>query len=199
MSRVDEMALELEAEGVELGGLWDNFENWWGGDDGGEGYGPVDLDYDDDEPAEDLPVAGPPGPFGDTPPGFVAPGAVPPRPEKWDLDHQPFAHLTLTYGDTLVGLAKTYLGAGGRWTEIWNTGGNRSKIPDPDVIMTTGPLDMPEEARANMVNWLNKGQPPGSLPGNTPPETTIETARRKWPLIAGGAAVGLGVLYFATR
>lgn len=184
------MELELMAEGVDLGGFWDDLFGDDNFDDEGD-LGTEDLGGE----GGDIDLTTTPG---DLPPGFVAPAAVPPRPEKWDLDHQPYALLTLTYGDTLVGLAKTYLGAGGRWTEIWNTGGNRQKIPNPDVIMTTGPLDMPEEARANMVNWLNKGQPP-TVPGETPPETVAETAKRKWPLIAGGAAVGLGVLYFATR
>ncbi|OGS00209.1 MAG: hypothetical protein A2V88_08350 [Elusimicrobia bacterium RBG_16_66_12] len=142
------------------------------------------------------------GPYGETPPGFVAPGAVPPRPEKWQLDAQPFAVLTITSGDTLVGLSATYLGDGGRWREIYDTGWNRSKFASPDRLDHTGPLQMPEEARANMKNWLAKGAPPGTLPGNPPPETLGEKAKRNWPLIAvlSLATAGGGyALYRASR
>lgn len=139
------------------------------------------------------------GPYGETPPGFVAPGAVPPRPEKWDLEAQPFALLTVSTGDTLVGLSATYLGDGARWREIWDTGWNRQKFPSPDKLDNPGPLQMPDEARANMVNWLNKGQPPGTLPGKLPPETLIEKGKRSWPLLVAGGLVIAGVAVVATK
>lgn len=125
------------------------------------------------------------GPFG---PG-TTPGAVPAREENWNFETDP-AEYTIASGDTFVGLAATYLGDGGRWAELWNYGHNRSLFPDPDVIMSTGPLQMMPEATSNMLNWLNKGKP-GTLPGKTKTETTAEKAGRLWPWLLGGAAVGI--------
>lgn len=125
------------------------------------------------------------------PPGFIAPGAVPVRVDHWDLGAQPFAAYVPAFGDTFVGLAATYLGDGSRWPDIWNTGGNSSKYPNPDVIDNLGPIDMPDEARDNLKSWLKKGGPPGVVPGKTPPSKTAKAAKKLWPWLVGGAAIGL--------
>ncbi len=45
------------------------------------------------------------------------PGAIPVRPGSWDLTRTP-AEYVIDPGDTMVGIAATYLGAGDRWGEI---------------------------------------------------------------------------------
>lgn len=126
------------------------------------------------------------GPFG---PG-TTPGAVPAREENWNFEIDP-AEYTIAAGDTFVGLAATYLGSGARWKEIWNYGHNRKLFPVADVITSTGPLQMPPEARDNMINWLNLGKPGTTLPGKTKPEKLTEKVGRLWPWLLGGAAVGV--------
>jgi hypothetical protein len=204
MSRHD-VELEVMLDGIApmgigLASLSCPWWNPWCGEDsdtppGGEGGDIVDLPV---TPPATPPPGGGQGPYGETPPGFVAPGAVLPRPEKWDLEAQPFALLTLTYGDTLVGLSATYLGDGARWREIYDTGSNRVAFPSPDRLDHVGPLEMPEEARANMKNWLKLGKP-GTLPGKTPPETIGQKVKRNWPLIALVVVGVAGGGYLLTR
>lgn len=156
---------------------------------------PPVLEMFDPSKDEPLPV-NPPG-TGQGPFGIGStPGEVPAREENWNFDADP-AQYTIASGDTFVGLAKTYLGNGARWPELWNYGSNREQFPNPDVITHSGPLDMPPEARDNMLNWLRKGKP-GTVPGKTPPETITEKGRRLWPWLLGGAAIGIGVAAIAS-
>ncbi len=141
-----------------------------------------------------VPPAGLPG----LPPGFVAPGGVEVRPENWDLDAKPFATYAIAMGDTLVGLAATYLGDGARWTEIYDTGSNRAQFPNPSALNHPGPLDMPHEARDNMKKWLQKGKPL-TPPGEMPPPTIAEKAKKNWPWLVGGAAAAVGFAVLAGR
>lgn len=128
------------------------------------------------------------------PPDFVAPGAVPVRPENWDLEAEPYALYTLAWGDTYVGLAATYLGDGARWREIWDL--NRTITPDPDKIGVGQTINMPEEARQKMKRWLQG--PKKDLPGKLPDEPPLaEKAKKAAPyLLIGLAAAGL-VYYVA--
>lgn len=123
----------------------------------------------------------------------TTPGAVPVRVENWDIEAQPFATYTIASGDTFVGLAITYLGNGERWPEIWHTGGNQAKFPNPDVITSSGPLDMPEEARERMKLFLSKGKT--GTPGDIK-KSELQQAKSKTRFVVAGAVglVALGTL-----
>lgn len=130
-----------------------------------------------------------------TPPGFVAPGAVPVVPSAWKIDAQPYARYTLQWGDTYVGLSATYLGEGARWKEIWNL--NRAQHPDPDTIYVTQVINMPEEARQKLRRWL-KGKKKGK-PGELPVEPTYEEkVKGALPWILAAAVVAGGAYYLAS-
>lgn len=148
------------------------------------------FDHTKDTPAQSSKPGTGSGPF-------VAPGAVPAREQNWNFDADP-AQYTIASGDTLVGLAKTYLGNGGWWPMIWNYGSNRDQFPNPDKLNHPGPLDMPPEARDNMLLWLKRGKPGTVVPGKLPPETIAEKGRRLWPWLLGGAAIGIGVAAIAS-
>jgi hypothetical protein len=118
------------------------------------------------------------------------PGAVPVRPGNWNLDAKPFATYKIASGDTFVGLAATYLGDGGRWKDIWQTGSNQQQFPSPDSITHTGPLDMPDEARDKLIAFLKL--PPEerpAQPGNVTDEQAKKIRDRPKRLIAGAVAV----------
>jgi len=179
-----------------------------------EGYPPIDLETTCPEGSIPDGEGGciyelPPVEIVETPPGTGTgqPGggiddlyAVPVRLENWDLEAQPHALYTIAYGDTFCGLGATYMGACARGMEIYHTANNVSIIgPNPSDIRTQGPIKMPEEARQNLINWIDKGQPPGIRPGKTPPATLVDKAKRNVPLlIAGGLAVA-GVAYIVTK
>lgn len=135
---------------------------------------------------EELPITG-------------TPGAVPVRAGNWDLEAKPFATYKIASGDTFFGLAITYLGAGGRALEIWNTGNNRQKFPDPNVIDSTGPLDMPEEARDRMNAFLKLGKTTGT-PGQIPPGEVRKVkeapTRIAVAVVAGVALLVTGVVIY---
>ena len=116
------------------------------------------------------------------------PGAVPVRLENWDLAGEPFATYIIASGDTLSGLAITYLGDGTRWDEIWNTGGNKAKFPNPNVLDSIGPLDMPEEARDRMKAFISKGKPPGTTPGQIKPSEVKAIKERPTKIVVGVVA-----------
>lgn len=134
------------------------------------------------------------------PPGFIAPGAVPVVVEAWDLDADPETY-KIQLGDTLVGLAATYLGDGGRWREIWDfqTPELRSRNT-PDAITTTRTLRMPKEAAANLRMWIDRGKPTQSKPGELKPNTIDKLGGKKNVAIAAAATVGvLGIGYVLLR
>lgn len=130
------------------------------------------------------------------PPDFIAPGAVLPVADAWDLENCTY---TIQPGDTFVGLAKTYLGNGERWRELWNP--NKGIIPNPDSITTAGPIVMTEEACNNMRAYVKKGRPPGVLPGKIPPGEVAKLTESKTKYYVAGA-VGVAALvglYIATQ
>jgi hypothetical protein len=135
------------------------------------------------------------------------PGAVPVRELNWDLEAQPLALYRLAFGDTLAGLAITYLGNGTRLMEIWNaqTPEYKSKR-SPDKIFVDDVIRMPNEARNNMIAFLKLGGGQGDLPGQNPGDLTGDqkkAAKRAGALpwvIGGAAGVGaLTLIYYALR
>jgi len=134
-----------------------------------------------------------------TPPLGTTPGSVPVREANWDLEAQPFATYLIASGDTFVGLAKTYFGNGERWKEIWKTGDNQSKFPDPNWIASVGPLDMPEELRARMKLWIAKGKPgkPGDLK-KSEVDKSLEPKTKYYVAagVAALAAITIGVVVY---
>jgi len=143
-----------------------------------------------------------PGPFGCVPEGTI-PGAVKVRPSNWDLATQP-AEYRLAAGDTMVGLAATYLFEGARWRDIWDTQTPSFRAANsPDVIFAGTTIRMPDEARDNFVRFLKKEVPPpgGVIDPGTPkgpvPKTEKEESRSRTLLfVAAGAAVA-GVVMIA--
>lgn len=174
------------ATGIMLAGL--------GSVDEGELSTPLPVPRGGD--GEELPIV---IPIEDLPPGWVAPGAVPVYVDAWDTTDDP-ALYTIQGGDTLVGLAATYLGDGARWKEIWNyqTADTRSRN-SPDRITTTRVLQMPPEARDNFLNWIDRGKPGNKKPGEVKPTVVDKVARsipggRTTLYVVGGLGV-LGALY----
>jgi len=98
----------------------------------------------------------------------------------------------LQNGDTLWGLATTYLLSGPRWREIWNTQSDvyRSKHT-PDKIFAGEILAMPTEAQA-------KARAMG-LFGIGSTVLGRGFSKKQVALAAAGTAVGLGSLYLLTR
>lgn len=147
-------------------------------------YGVGEGDDEDETTELDIPTPG-------------TPGAVPVRPENWDLDSEPYATYKIAAGDTFYGLAATYLGTGARWNEIYSTGRNRTIIPNPNDIRTQGPIDMPAEARDRMRAWL-KGDRKGK-PGDLTDKQVVAANKSKAPYIAAAVlgAVALAGLGYA--
>lgn len=114
----------------------------------------------------------------DLPPGFVAPGKVPVRCERWDGDQY-----RLASGDTYVGLAKAYLGDGERWREIWDL--NRALHPNPSVIGAGQVITMPADAESTKA----------SACGELPP-----VIKKALPYVAAGlVALVAGSLIFGRK
>lgn len=138
---------------------------------------------------------------GQPPPGFVGPGAVPVVLHAWDVESTP-ARYQLQYGDTLAGLAATYLGDGTRWREIWNVqSANFRATRSPDTLYASEWIAMPNEARDNLKKWIDTGEPPGTTPGQIATQDRVDALRGgKIPwgtvgLVAGAAALGGGLIW----
>lgn len=127
------------------------------------------------------------------------PAAVTVRPGNWDMTTQP-AKYQIAGGDTLAGLAATYLGDPARWKEIWDLQPQDFRWShDPDKIYPGQWFLMPDEARDNLLNWIKQGKPTNTKPGELPPETLAQKGRRLALPIAIGATVCAVVYYVATR
>lgn len=135
------------------------------------------------------------------PPGFVGPGAVPVVVEAWDVDSDP-ARYQLQYGDTLAGLAATYLGDGTRWKEIWAVQDpNFRATRSPDKLYASEWINMPDEARDNFLAWIDKGEPPGKTPGGLAKQKKADKLRgkgewKKFALFGGLAAAAVGTVWW---
>lgn len=158
-------------------------EPGWRSQDGGP------CIYDPDDPQPEGPPLGPGGQ--PLPPDFVAPGPTALHPERWDLDASPCTY-TMAYGDTYVGITKTYLDPSGvRWREVWRP--NKAQHPNPDMTQG-GTIVMPEEACENMRRWLRNPKP-GTLPSQTKPG--IGDTARKWASVALIAATAAGLYWMS--
>lgn len=111
-----------------------------------------------------------PGP--DTPTGApVMPGgwpaAVPIRPANW---HPANRDYKLSPGDTLAGLAATYLGSPQRWNEIWNEQSDGFRATrKPDQLGAGEWIKMPLQAVATLMAATGRTPPPGTTPAPAPP------------------------------
>jgi len=160
------------------------------------------------EEQADIPVGGK-GPYGTVPSGFGWPSAVPIRPSRWDLDTSSYQ---VASGDTVSGLAATYLGDPARWSEIWSIQtGQRKAKSSADYLYPNEWLYMPPDALATL--YAAVGLPPdetGGTPATAPPGGYVITGgvgagtdvaerqaadkRKKLLLIGGGiAALGIGI------
>ncbi|HRC27579.1 MAG TPA: hypothetical protein PKX87_09140, partial [Alphaproteobacteria bacterium] len=150
-------------------------------------------DDDDDVPRNPRPGGGGGGLGGQgLSSGFQGtPGAVPVRADNWDF---PRGEYVLEWGDTLSGLAATYLGGAGRWNEIWNAqpGTFRAKR-NPSKLGAGERIKMPAEAVTNAKTLL--GAPPGSqvAPNGqvVDPSGKLISSVPTWVKVAG---LGVGVV-----
>jgi len=132
-----------------------------------------------------------------TPSGW--PAAVTVRPDNWDMALQPAVY-TIAAGDTLAGLAATYLGSPARWKEIWELQPAQFRFSNsPDKIFPGQKFMMPDEARDNLKAWLALGKPSGKKPGALSKSDKASAGYKKYLPYAAGAVVGLGVLYLVSR
>jgi hypothetical protein len=158
----------------------------------------------------DIEPGDPARPGGQLPPGFGWPAAVAIRPGRWDLETSSYR---VAIGDTLAGLAATYLGSPGRLMEIWMIqSAERRARSSADVLYPDEWLRMPPDAEATLRAAV--GLPPGEsggtaaeipaggyvVSGQAPAGSSVEQAKkaadRKKYLIAGAAVVGgLGLLW----
>lgn len=133
---------------------------------------------------EDDPRRLPPGELRPGGPGGT-PGPVPVRPENWVFSDSEYI---LDWGDTLAGLAATYLGSAGRWGEIWAAQSSEvRRTRNPNKLQAGERLKMPKAAVENakkLAAGAGPVQPNGQVSGGGAPV---------WAKVAGGAA-GLAVL-----
>lgn len=115
-----------------------------------EGYDPDEDDVVDPVPwAEDDPRPDPPpGPAPPAIPGWPPPAA--PVARAWIVRSDGSIRYMLQNGDTLSGLAQTYLGAYTRWKEIWAENPELSaQGRSADQLFVGETLKMPPDAIAN--------------------------------------------------
>ena len=152
-----------------------------------------------------------PVPKGETVPGFTWPAAVTIRPSHWDLDRQTYK---LAWGDTLSGLASTYLGSPTRWREIWDIQPDQFRYTrNPDKLNVGEVLLMPDDAVATLLVALGykpkkgtphipttpptiqPGKPKGAAPASKSALRTDDTIA--W-IVGGGLAVA-ALLYMSKK
>lgn len=113
------------------------------------------------------------------------PGPVPVRGNNWDFDRGSYV---LEYGDTLAGLAATYLGNAARWGEIWaEQPGEKRLNGNPNKLIAGESIRMPQQAIDNAHQLLKK---PGSTVGPNGKVTGPNGAGDEMP---GWQKVALGV------
>ena len=110
------------------------------------------------------------------------PAAVPARIENWNFELEP-AEYMIHSGDTLAGLAYTYLGSPNRWNELWEMQPQSYRWNHSPNDLTPGQMwPMPAEAadRARKI----APTPPGGVVDKPGPTSNL-------PLVAGLAAAAL--------
>lgn len=148
--------LTLEEQVEDMPDFWADDDEDWEGED----YLPDDYFPEDEEPwpweGEEPP---PPEIEPEKPKPGVTPGPVPIRPDHWDLEPYPddYGRYRLAWGDTLTGLAATYLGSGGRWKEIWDIQESSYRATHtPNKIYVDEWLNMPDEAVETLLEKTDK-------------------------------------------
>lgn len=137
---------------------------------------------------------------GTPPPTGTTPGAVPVTASNWDLTTTP-ARYQLAAGDTLVGLAITYLGDGNRWGDIWQAqDASYRQSHSPDHITAGDWLNMPDEATANFKAWVQKGKPTPT-PGQLARQQKSHVGYNWKKILAYGTAIAVGgtALYYVAK
>lgn len=110
------------------------------------------------------------------------PAGVTPSKKAWTEDQR----YRLQLGDTLSGMARTYLGDPSRWREIWNaqeTGVRMTK--SPDKLPAGMVLEMPAEAKKKARELGVLGMDPG-----------LKKALYAAGAVAGVATLGFGIVRF---
>lgn len=150
----------------------------------------------------------------------TTPGAVPFRAGNWNFETGDY---TIPFGDTMWGIATTYLGRGNRWLEIWQMQefpvGTPNRLnrwhnkPDPSSKNLGRPymegdiLRMPREAVARAKSFYDQGVEsapttpgaPGSMPDYVAPEKEGESGLPKYALPLGLTALVLVGAWAFTR
>lgn len=123
--------------------------------------------------------------------GGGTPGGVAVVPGAWNLTATPYARYTLQPGDTLYGLAITYLGSGSRVMEIWAVqDGGYKQSHTPSKVNAGDVINMPTEAADNAKKKIQ--QDGGGKGGKMGLAGTLAIG-------AGLAAAVAGVTWLATR
>ncbi len=108
------------------------------------------------------------------------PAAVPARIENWNFKLTP-AEYMIASGDTLAGLAYTYLGSPNRWSELWAMQPQSYRWNHSPNDLAPGQMwPMPAEA-AERAKKMVPGIPPGGVTDKPKSSSAL-------PLIAGVAA-----------
>lgn len=160
-----------------------------------QGYGGWATSQED-VPAEDVPGA-----------ASGWPSAVPIRPARWDVDTSSYR---VAYGDTLSGLAATYLGTPTRFREIWDCQDSQFRMSrSMDELMVDEWIRMPPDALATLYAALGEPPPPGTTPAPPPPggypapagpaAPGVKKKKTNWALVGGIGAgiIGAGALAWA--
>jgi len=117
--------------------------------------------------------------------GWPPPAAY--RPGNWDFDASTYV---LAFGDTLSGLAITYLGSPQRWKEIWDAQPQDFRFShSPDKLMAGQKINMPLEARDMAKAMLAdpNANPQASTIGKKAP-IDVPGENPNAPTVAGGTS-----------
>lgn len=132
-------------------------------------------------PDDPAPPKGTPPKGGGLVNGDGYPAGVTPTKKAWTEDQR----YRLQSGDTLSGMARTYLGDPSRWREIWNVQETAIKLgKNPDKLPAGMVLDMPEEAKRMARDLGVLGMDP-----------TLKRALLLGGAVAGAATIGGGLLW----
>lgn len=143
--------------------------------------------------------------------GWPPPAAY--RPGNWNFDESSYV---LAFGDTLSGLAITYLGSPQRWKEIWNANPQDWRWNhNPDKLMAGEKILMPLEAKDMAIAMLSSKssnpqasttgkKAPIDVPGENPLAPTVEggtaaaakSSATKYLIPAAIGVTVLGVGYY---
>lgn len=140
---------------------------------GGEGapfydHGEGPLEWGQEILTDAIPESlGPDIPAGANLPASGWPAAVAVRPGNWNVQARDYK---LSWGDTLSGLAATYLGAPQRWSEIWAEQSDQFRLNNnPDKLHAGTWLRMPIAAVDTLYCAYGRNPPSGKACAGAPP------------------------------